>query len=437
VLHHGSLLDVLPTLEADSFTACVTDPPYHLTSGNLSVDYSSFKHSSDSGGPKGPTNKAGRGHKSGGFMGKAWDGGDVAMRPETWAEVLRVLKPGAHLLAFGGTRTYHRICCAIEDAGFEIRDCIMWIYGSGFPKSLDVSKAIDKAAGAEREVTGTRDVGPDIRGDNYKRDNGERMIANITTAATDAAKLWSGYGTALKPAYEPVIVARKPLSGTVAANCLEHGCGALNIDGCRVGTEPTIVQRKGPSADMGYHGGASMPSRTGSDSGRWPANVIRDGSEEVLAGFPSAPGQLADISNSAPSKKTSNVYGAMNRVGEPSQETRYAEEGGTNFAMKPGARRLDSGSAARFFYCAKASKSDRGEGNTHPTVKPLKLMEYLVKLVTMPGENRILDPFAGSGTTLIACDNAGIPCVGVELEAEHVAIINGRREANKKNYLFN
>ena len=416
-LHKGDCRLVLPLLDADSFTACVTDPPYHLTAGKK--------------GGSGPASlnvdsPAGRSRVTTGFMGKAWDGGDVALRPETWAEVLRVLRPGAHLLAFGGTRTFHRIACAIEDAGFEIRDCIMWVYGSGFPKSLDVSKAIDKAAGAEREVIGQRTYADGTAGswrtsssdkhaqDAWTKDDGDR--AKIDTApATDAARQWSGYGTALKPAWEPIIVARKPLAGTVADNCQTHGCGALNIDGCRIeGVPPSVPQPAFNSPTGTIYGMKTGEGRNGEmsqASGRWPANVIHDGSEEVLEVFPNAPGQLRAVP-----------------AGECQKGVNIDLRHRANLASEP---RGDSGSAARFFYCAKASKSDRGEGNTHPTVKPLALMSYLVKLVTMPSCNRILDPFAGSGTTLLACYNAFVEAVGIDLESDHVAIVERRAKTEE------
>lgn len=335
-LHHGDCLDVLRGLADASVDSVVTDPPYGLA-----------------------------------FMGKRWDY-DVP-KAEVWAECLRVLKPGGHMLAFGGTRTYHRLVCAIEDAGFEIRDQIGWAFGSGFPKSH----------------------------------NGE----------------WGG--TALKPAWEPICVARKPLIGTVEANWREHGTGALNIDGCRVGT--TVETWPGSRS---YAPGQMQPGHVGSrqvtgdaPAGRWPANLIHDGSDEVLAAFPQAPGQQGDVSDLAPSAKTSNVYGAMARVGEASQDS---DNGGVvGFKMKPGARRLDSGSAARFFYCAKASKKDRGEGNTHPTVKPTDLMRYLCRLVTPPG-GLVLDPFAGSGSTGKGAALAGLHFVGVERELSYVDIAERR-----------
>jgi len=380
-IHHGDVRAVLAELPADSIDACVTDPPYHLTTGKK--------------GGTGPASvnlntPAGRARVTTGFMGQAWDGGDVAMRAETWVEGLRVLKPGAHLLAFGGTRTHHRLMCAIEDAGFEIRDCLGWLYGSGFPKSLNVG---------------------------------------------------DGWGTALKPAWEPIVLARKPLDGTVLANIGAHGTGAMNIDGCRVlvGEQPKPCDAPGwdsinlKNAEAGYRpadydqGGAVFEP---SPLGRWPANIIHDGSDEVLDVFPQSAGQLADASSS--SRKTQHVYGDMKRgngrEGEESAGRRYTEKGGSNFAALPGQRRGDTGSAARFFYCAKASKADRCEGNSHPTVKPHDLMRYLCRLVTPPG-GTVLDCFNGSGSTGVAAMAEGFKYVGIELNADYIAMSVPRLEA--------
>ena len=317
-IHHGMCLDVLKTFPDNSFDSIVTDPPYGIS-----------------------------------FMGKKWDYDVPSV--EEWAECLRVLKPGGHLLAFAGTRTQHRTAVRIEDAGFEIRDMIAWVYGSGFPKSLNVSKAIDKDAGAERETVKA----------------GTRSDASITAPATEDAKKWDGWGTALKPAMEPITVARKPLTGTVAANVLEWGTGAINIDGCRV--EPTGESRERVSeasqdrryTEAGGTNFAALPgTRGGAPEGRWPANLIHDGSEEVAGIFPNS------------------------------------KDGG-------------AGSAARFFYCAKASKADRGEGNDHPTVKPTDLMRYLCRLVTPPG-GKTLDPWVGSGSTGKAAILEGFDFTGIE-----------------------
>lgn len=410
-----------------------------------------------------------------GFMGKEWDGSKIAYSVEMWAEALRVLKPGGHLLAFSGSRTYHRMTCAIEDAGFEVRDQIMWVYGSGFPKSLDVSKAIDGAAGAVRGVIGpkkfadgsttrkTQNMGGVVFGDAESRDS------NMDTApATDAARQWDGWGTALKPAHEPICVARKPLAKglTVAANVLAHGTGALNINGCRVGDgggtskagmapgAPTVTECGDGLNTSSF--GAAVPGL-----GRWPANLIHDGSDEVLAAFPDAAGQLADASSSSSSPRAGqNTYGHMKRGRGDEASANSVNEGDVGFKMKPGARRLDVGSAARFFYCAKTSKTDRNDGldaftpdttsdgravaadnafqrgkteraNTHPTVKPNELMRYLCRLVTSPG-GRILDPFAGSGSTGKAAKMEGFQFLGFELSPEYTDIANARIEAARR-----
>lgn len=348
-LHHGDCLPVLRTLPDNSVDAIVTDPPYGLS-----------------------------------FMGKRWDY-DVPST-DVWAECLRVLKPGGHLLAFAGTRTQHRMAVRIEDAGFEIRDMIAWVYGSGFPKSLDVSKAIDKAAGAEREVVGLKQYGDGQTyqgGDAAARTGGgimgevaKRGPSYETAPATDAARQWAGWGTALKPALEPITVARKPLVGTVAENVLQHGTGAINVDGCRVGTTrevpASLSKCKTPNGIFGRYGGGH-PRKLDPNVGRWPANLIHSGEPEVLAAFP----------------------------GEA------------------------DGSAARFFYVPKASRRDRGEGNGHPTVKPTDLMAYLCLLVTPPG-GTVLDPFMGSGSTGKAAVLEGFKFIGIEREAEYLTIAEAR-----------
>ena len=349
----GDALVQLRTIPACCIDAIVTDPPYEL-----------------------------------GFMGKVWDKSGVANSVELWREALRVLKPGGHLLAFGGSRTYHRMTCAIEDAGFEIRDQIMWLYGSGFPKSHNLD------------------------GD------------------------WNGWGTALKPAHEPICVARKPIEGTVVLNVLRWGTGALNINACRVHAEDAkdyayTVTRLKPGATLNKTGGNWRPEDGGveyqghTQDGRWPANLIHDGGDEVLEAFPNAPGQCADVKYDTNERKTQSVYGAMKRGHEPSAERTYEENGSTNFAMKPGARRLDQGSAVRFFYCAKTSKAERGEGNTHPTVKPLALMRYLCRLVTPP-RGIVLDPFMGSGSTGVAAIKEGFEFIGIELNPDYIAMANNR-----------
>ena len=430
VLHHGDCLEVLRTLADRSVDAVVTDPPYGLA-----------------------------------FMGKRWDYDVPAV--DVWAECLRVLKPGGHLLAFAGTRTQHRMAVRIEDAGFEIRDMIAWVYGSGFPKSLDVSKAIDKRGGATANfeefrdavkkamkeqglktsaladalgnfmlshylTAGSQPAIPNYRdfkiirefvnlGDSFNHlfaaeaerevvgQQGGNLLAvapgqdndrsattlDITAPATDAARQWHGWGTALKPALEPITVARKPLSGTVAATVLEHGTGALNVDECRVPGEPVPVfdTLGGRKFEQTHTQPERRTQQVGtSDAGRWPANLIHDGSEEVV-------GLLND--------------------------------------------------AARFFYCAKASAKDRDEGvagvagvagvgalrdggrqslprkNHHPTVKPTDLMRYLCRLVTPPG-GTVLDPFMGSGSTGKAAMLEGFDFIGIERDPEYAKIAEAR-----------
>ncbi len=373
-VHNEDCLAGMAKLAENSVDSFVTDPPYGLS-----------------------------------FMGKGWDHGIPGM--EFWQAALRIAKPGTYLLAFGGTRTYHRLACAIEDAGWEIRDSLMWCYGSGFPKSLNLT--------------------------------GERK----------------GWGTALKPAFEPIILARKPLIGTVAANVQEFGTGAMNIDGCRVPINDDDAYAKNCSGDRGHDGTRSIDKRGTTDlrpgggtaaDGRWPANLIHDGSDEVLELFPQNAGASAKVRGDEPSNASNgNITGSRDRV--------------------PGAFHGDAGSAARFFYCAKASKADRDEGmegaperlmaasnqaqaqlkrgeghkgtsgvntikvrkNNHPTVKPTALMRYLCKLITPPA-GLILDPFTGSGSTGKAALLEGFRFVGFELEQPYAEIANARCAAVAK-----
>ena len=343
----------LPELEAEIFDACVTDPPYHLKGTNGAAANCASPNARQ------------RGKK--GFMGMKWDGGDVAFRPETWAAVLRTLKPGAHLVAFGGTRTYHRMACAVEDAGFEIRDMLGWLYGSGWPKSAN--------------------------------QEGE----------------WEGWGTALKPALEPVVFARKPFTGTIPAQLAAHGTGALNIDACRVPLDPSdplqdgITGRDGLATDTAERDGAGFGFKSVDRApglGRWPANVLHDGSPEVLEVFPAEAGAVSPVKGTERSSA----------VGNSGHVYRHRERAA-------GAFHGDRGSAARFFYCAKASPSDRSEGNVHPTVKPNALMRYLVRLITPPG-GHVLDPFAGSGSTLLAALQEGFSVTGIELEEPYAETAN-------------
>lgn len=345
-----------------------------------------------------------------GFMGKSWDSTGIAYNVAMWREALRVLKPGGHLLAFSGSRTYHRMTCAIEDAGFDIRDQIMWVYGSGFPKSLDVSKAIDKAAGAEREVIGNTGRDPNRMLKFKEQDGCKRSPTNedITAPATDAARQWDGWGTALKPAHEPICMARKPLVGTVAANVLAHGVGALNIGGCRV-DGPGGVKWETPRGGIWTTDTSATAILVQNDLGRWPANLIHDGSNEVINAFPAAPGQQGDL------KETGRDRPSSGRFGDMAPPHAHAARG-------------DIGSAARFFYCAKASKKDREGWNTHPTVKPTDLMRYLCRLVTPPG-GKILDHFSGSGSTGKAAKLEGFIFIGFEMSAEYTEIANRRINA--------
>jgi site-specific DNA-methyltransferase (adenine-specific) len=466
-IRHGDCLAVMREMPDASVDAVVTDPPYGLA-----------------------------------FMGKRWDYDVPSV--EIWAECLRVLKPGGHLLAFAGTRTQHRMACRIEDAGFEIRDMIAWVYGSGFPKSLNVAAAIAKmaepkaepkaeeiefcqwlrdnstpevvsqtlgrrfwdcevqivnAATKERPVMARRALVPTAaKWQGFKEQHqgtippwieelakpepqraetpGEEWTpgkGNGTTGSGD----WQGWGTALKPALEPITVARKPLTGTVAENVLAHGTGALNVDGCRVGTDGGTAKGSKPMGEgngiygAGLHGACEI---TQLSAGRWPANLIHDGSEEVVGLFPAnRPGAASNGS-----KSTGGLAGSSTFAIHPREQ-------------KPG--RGDSGSAARFFYCAKASKRDRDEGcegmeaqnnmrvngpreseeakhatkrsNHHPTVKPTDLMRYLCRLVTPPG-GIVLDPFAGSGSTGKAAALEGFRFIGIEREAEYVEIARAR-----------
>jgi site-specific DNA-methyltransferase (adenine-specific) len=380
----GDILEGLARLPDSCIAAIVTDPPYEL-----------------------------------GFMGKGWDKAGVSFQVETWEACLRVLKPGGHMVVFGGTRTHHRMWCAIEDAGFEVREMLLWLYGQGFPKSLDVSKAIDKEAGAKRKVIG---VSPNDRPHSQVRggrafdkalDSGqEHAVLSITAPATDAAKRREGWGTALKPACEPILLARKPLAeSNVAANVLKWGTGGLNIDGCRIpGMPPTTTQGKSSHIYGGGHGFAPEGQQVSqpSELGRWPANVLLD--EE-------AAGMLDEQSGDRPGMpRTTKRRGDAPKgygIGVAPDDA----------SMSPGYG--DSGGASRFFYCPKAPKAERGKGNKHPTVKPLALMQWLVRLVTPPN-GVVLDPFCGSGSTLIAAVREGHSFVGIDIDREYCAIAEQR-----------
>ena len=498
-LHLGDCIEVMASMPEASVDAIVCDPPYGLEF--MGKGWDSFRVDD-------PGTKRNRGERAG-VHGEATGGGDgnhpargataVAYgggkRPETFrctgcgkrdqfrndhgcggfrwakelidpyaapptmlafqnwtrlwsAEAMRVLKPGGHLLAFGGSRTWHRLVSGLEDAGFEIRDTLMWLYGTGFPKSLNVGKAIDKAAGVEREVIGTKEVTRDFRkvGAGSVDVHGIDKLApgvdsnattvDITAPATDAARQWEGWGTALKPAYEPIVLARKPLIGTVAANVLEHGTGGLNIDATRIDT------REKPQVQGAYSGDTTVnivPSREGGrvyDQGRWPANVVLD--EEAGALLDEQAGDLGVSSNSG--TRTAKTLLGDGGLGPQVLDGGYGDRGGPS----------------RFFYQAKASKKereaglddmeieegkhdgvgalrdgDRGAGtkrrNDHPTVKPMKLMSWLVAMVTPPG-GTVLDPFVGSGSTGMAAAVRGDHFIGIDMDAHYLDIAQRRIE---------
>ena len=462
-LYHGDCRDIMEgQLPDNSVDSIVTDPPYEL-----------------------------------GFMGKGWDDSGIAYNVEVWENAYRILKPGGHLLAFGGTRTWHRLAAAIEDAGFEVRDSIAWMYGSGFPKSHDVSKAIDKNNGevgrlhkftawmrsvgitaaainavtdtnmgghyltaasqpaiptpelwkkvrpvcemltdvpawvdelveriaAEREVIGSKpsSLGGSVAAGERNAEfiaKHKNLMVDITAPATPAAQQWQGWGTALKPAHEPIVVARKPLIGTVAANVLTHGTGALNIDGCR------INPGQGVPGGGGLKGGAatrhkgwqrlahieSEPTQPHT-AGRWPANVILDESQAAALDAQSG---VSTGGKRVEGKVTGTTFGSGATM--PDDLTGVLSYG-------------DTGGASRFFYCPKAGKKERPNVNgvAHPTVKPMALMQYLVRLVTPPG-GTVLEPFAGSGTTIEAALNEGFNVIGIEMTDEYLPLIMARIE---------
>lgn len=384
-LHEGDCLEVMARLarEGVRVDAIVCDPPYHLTSivkrfGKLGS--AAAKHGSD-----GLYARA-----SAGFMGKQWDGGDIAFRAETWKLALDLLKPGGHMFAFSGTRTYHRMAVAIEDAGFVIRDQFGWAYGSGFPKSHDISKAIDKAGGVWRgRSTRALPSKSVAKGTEYER------VAKGDPIC-EAAREWDGWGTAVKPAWEPICLAQKPVEGTIAGNVLKYRTGGLNIDGCRIGCEST-KRDTGTKAMWGNAG----RMEGGSDTGRFPANFTHDGSPEVLACFPDTGGSV---------QRTGKRTGVLGEFHGQDQALMGHDD--------------DGGSAARFFYSSKAGADDRW-GSKHPTVKPIDLIRYYARLITPPG-GLILDPFAGSGTLGVAAMAEGFDAILIEREAEYAADIRER-----------
>lgn len=389
-IFHGDCREILPSIR--DISAVVTDPPYEL-----------------------------------GFFNKKWDSSGISYQCDTWGKIRESCKPGAMLLSFGGTRTFHRIAVAIEDAGWEVRDTIMWVYGQGFPKSHNISKSIDKVAGAEREI-----VGHIVRGDvELAKTSGFTMatadanknnksifgygVENITIPFTREAKLWNGYGTALKPAYEPILVCMNALDGTFADNAIKHGVAGINIDECRVdgaGGKKWETPRGGiwkTDADK-----KSM--LIDNPKGRFPANLIHDGSDEVVGLFPQAGSGNNQEPYSYAGREYDNKDTSMFNGDKPQAPSNYN----------------DTGSAARFFYCAKANRRERGEDNNHPTIKPLELMKYLCKLVKYPEYNIILDPFMGSGTTLVACKTLGIHVIGIDSDESSCEIAAKRCAQDKQ-----
>ena len=409
---HGDCLEELKKLDDNSVDAVITDPPYGLSNTKPKQVADVLKAWVTGDTVSVPA-------KRGGFMGADWD--SFVPPPAVWEECMRVLKPGGHMAVFAGARTQDLMGLSIRLAGFEIRDTLGWIYGSGFPKSMDVSKTIDKAAGAEREVVGVgvsgksagmQNLGPSgIAGGEY----------DITAPATSEAQRWDGWGTALKPAIEPIILARKPLDGTVANNVLAHGVGGLNIDACRVSTDDDTSRPPGRDGGNATWDLSSREKPSVSHSaGRFPANVLLD--EHAAKEMDKQSGWLKDRGNKRESKSTYTGGGATSFTGGGTSPLSYGAGGG----------------ASRFFpvfkYQAKAPKKERpvivredGSKIQHATVKPLALMEWLVTLITPEG-GTILDPFAGTGTTLQAATNKGFNPIGIEADADYIQLIHQRME---------
>ena len=381
--HNGDALKTLAKIEDNSIDAVFTDPPYGL-----------------------------------GFMEKTWDG--ELPSSEVWREMLRVCKPGAMLLAFGGTKTFHRHACRIEDAGWEVRDCLMWLYGEGMPHGQNISKAIDKKFGAKRKVVGTkrnphRGVAADHR---YGFSSPDKPV-EITVPATPEAALWDGYCTGLKPAWEPILVAMKPVDGTFATNALAWGCGGLNIDACRIGTNGGTTrshQAPYPRNPDGREDRSQCWARSGHqaeplDKGRYPANVMMD---EEAAEFLDRQNPTSKSCRSVRRKAGSNVGNGTTM--HPFKSRRLCFEGYE-----------DKGGPSRFFYCPKASRGER-KGNPHPIVKPLRLCQYLARLILPPaGFRKLLVPYSGSGSEMLAALQVGWDyVVGIEREADYIAIAKKR-----------
>lgn len=362
----GDCRDIMRTLPDNSIDSIVTDGPYGLK-----------------------------------FMGKHWDHDVPGV--DVWKEAYRILKPGGYLLNSCGTRTYHRMAVNVEDAGFEIRDCLQWIYGSGFPKSLDVSKAIDKHMGAERTVIGNKLTNVGMQGGNFSNVSKTGTVL-LTEANSAEAQQWDGWGTALKPACEMIVMARKPLDGTVAENVLKWGTGAIWIDGCRIGD--TGARNNGRTQDSDIYGKLGTFEKVDYNKGRFPSNVLLD--EDAAAALDGQSGIL----KSGAMQKSYEYKNNGNSMGKPSGSTRHQCE-------------ASEGGASRFFYVAKAAKSEKGADNDHPTVKPVELIQYLVKMVTPP-DGVVADVFAGSGTLCVAAGLLGYKWIAIKREPHNVQIAERR-----------
>ena len=454
---NGNSLEVLDTLEPNSIDAIITDPPYGLTT--ITKRFGKENSAACKYGKDGSFARLSKG-----FMGKEWDGSGIEYNVELWAKALRVLKSGGYLLAFGGTRTYHRIACAIEDAGFEIRDCIMWLYGSGFPKSLNIGLAIDKKLGIESIDTGEKISSMSSLGVMHD----DNWVSNKDITRKQASNEWEGWGTSLKPAYEPIIVARKPVEGSVADNVLKYRVGGININECRVGevggVKKVEIEPDSGSKNCGFGCNGKLEQL---DLGRFPANVIltydETDKEEVIGGMPETNGAGGSVPNVKVTGYGEGIGNGKN-IYTPNDRTPFDS---------------GSGSAARYFYCAKASKKDRDAGliefetkqcfgggggigdylldvnsasgkfgsekapgkNIHPTVKPVELMQYLVRLVSPKGAT-ILDIFNGSGSTgkAVAFENrerdANYKYIGIELDKEYCQISESRIDYALNKYKY-
>jgi DNA modification methylase len=471
----GDCLELLAGLPAASVDAIVTDPPYGIRFMGKAWDGADIERRAQTIQSKRPRPDGRRGDYSLAQAAGEYDRSPEANRAfQAWATewaaaALRAAKPGAWLVAFGGTRTFHRLGCAVEDAGWEVRDCFGWLHGQGFPKSLDVAKALDRAAGAEpqpvtsieRDLLGEREVEAQ-RG----TPAGERGVATygewdrqqrnpVLAPVTPEAARWRGWGTGLKPAWEPILLARRPLDGTVAENVRTHGTGALNVDACRIpvtGADArdvgrVITRNVRPADGWGFNGERADRTEVVKDAGRWPANVLLD---------ETAAAELDAQAGDRPSTLTGRAD-----PGEAHPPVSDAVSGGRIFTTPKGQGWLyaDDGGPSRFFYCPKASRAEREEGldgfearpgvrlgqaltngsgglingtgqrsptrNPHPTVKPVALMRWLVRLIAPPG-GLVLDPFCGSGSTGVACALEGFGFLGMEREAEYVGIALAR-----------